>query len=307
MESFKFAAPEVESDPEVEAELMLEKVLSDPDNAFLIEHEANFLKIENAETCVKALQIAEELIFKRLERTFHFKLMKNIEGVSPESINVEGIKNTIESIKKHKEQIGEGGDAFVVIAKNEIREFPPEVCYKFAKVEKTPRGRNAMPYEAELQEDFYRIVEEISEYNIGVPMPFYSVELGRDKMIAMEKLPAKSVDDILRGMGSLPEWLDIDKFCDQLEGLFTELHAKGLYHRDMHVGNIMIRQTHDEPEDGKWGYLIDFGLSGYGMEGMDPYKKDVAGSVFTYANDNGIVDIVRNSLFEYKSRNKGVV
>ncbi len=305
MESVK--SIEFEVNPEVEAEKKLDKILSDHENAFLIEHEANNSRIENAETYVEALQIAEELILKRLERTFHFKLMQSIDGVSTESINVRGIKKTIDSIKENKEQIGEGGDAFVVIAKNEIREFPPEVCYKFAKVEETPRGRNAMNYEAEIHDDFYKTVNELSNCHIGIPLPFYSVELGADKMIAMERLYARSIDDILRGMGSLPEWFKIDDFCDQLKELFAELHQRGLYHRDMHVGNIMIRQTPNEPEDGKWGYLIDFGLSGYGMEGMDPYRKEVADAVFTYADDNGIIEIVRHSLHEYQNRNKGAV
>lgn len=299
MESFELKA--IEANQEQEAEKKLEEILEDPDNAFLTEHKMNLDRIEDAETAVEALRIAEELILKRLERTFEFRLLKPVEGMAVGPVNFEGIKRTIDSIKSHQELIGEGGDAFVVVDKNEIREFPPEICYKFAKAEQTPRGRNPMSYEAEIHGDFYEAAKEISNM-IGVPMPFYSTELGHDKIIAMEKLPAKSVDDVLRGMGGLPDWFDVDMFCDELKHVFDELHRRGLYHRDMHVGNLMITQSATPPEDGKWGYIIDFGLSGYGSENMDPYRKELAGQVFTYANDYDIIESVRRGLNDYRNR-----
>lgn len=287
---------------ERESEIKLDEILNDPNNAFLSEHDNNLALIDNAPTAQEALSIAEELIWRRLEQTYRYQTITHIEGVDVELADVYGVKKRIDTIKEHQLQIGEGGDAFVVVDKSDMRELPPEVCYKFAKTESTPRGRNPLTYEAELQGDFFDIVTELTDSKITVPEAYYVAELGNDKMLAMEKLPAKSVDDILLGKGTLPDWLDLDVFCSELKSLIDVLHQKGLYHRDMHVGNVMIRQTEKEPEDGKWGYVIDFGLSGYGMEGLDPYKKEVAGELFTYNDDYVIIEEVSKSLSKYRER-----
>lgn len=292
--------------PEVEAEQKLEALLDDPENAFLHEHKQHIERIEDADTAIEGLRIANEIIMKRLEATYKFRLLEPVEGVEVESFNLALIKETIDSIKTNQEKIGEGGDAIVVIDKSRVKELPPYLCYKFAKAEKTPRGRNPMTEEADLQGDFYEAANELSQYHIGVPKPFYTTELGHDKLIAMEKLPAKSVDDILLGSGSLPDWFDIDQFCDNLEHFLKELHDRGLYHRDMHVGNIMIRQSPEEPEDGKWGYMIDFGLSAHGVDNLEPYRKEVADMAFTYVNDNGIVAEARHALHDYRNRQKRI-
>jgi len=302
MEAYK-KTPENNLASEPAPEEKLDEILSDPDFAFIRAHNQNMERIDNAETAVEALAIARELISVRAERTFQFTLLRAVEGVETLSVNVEAVQRIIDSIKENQEQIGEGGDAYVVVDKNELREFPPEICYKFAKAEATPRGRNTMQAEAEIHGDFYAASLEVSELGIGVPLPMYTTEVGKDKVLAMEKLPAKSVDDILRGMGTLRDWFNVDEFCDRFEKFLIEMHKRGLYHRDMHVGNIMLSQAAEMPEDGVWGYMIDFGLSSHGVEGMDPYKKEVAGTRFTYNDDNGIVSEVRQKLHSYKRRN----
>lgn len=305
MKSFE-SAPAVKI-PEHEAEAELEAILEAEENAFLSAHPQNIQRIENAASAQEAVLIAKELINRRMEQTFQFKLLKEVEGVEAISASAQGVRKIIESIKANQEKIGEGGDAFVVVDKNEIKEFPPEICYKFAKEEQTPRGRNSMTGEAEIHGSFYRASTDLLNSKIGVPMPMYTTEMGKDKVLAMEKLPAKSVDDILRGMGRLPDWFEVEAFCDQLQEFLSHMHQKGLYHRDMHIGNVMVSQVIDMPEDGKWGYVIDFGLSSHGMEGMDPYKKEIAGTRFTYADDNGIIGQVRLELKNYQNRNgKGV-
>ncbi len=282
---------------EAELERQLQSLLDDPDNAFLSENASNKDIIDNAETAGEALRYAREKIQQRLERTFSFRLVKEIEGVEMLSVSPAGVKHMIESVKKHQEKIGEGGDAIVVIDTSVVRELPPEVCFKFAKEEKTPRGRNSLLRELEIQSAFYDAAEEIEGTKIGVPLPLYSTEIGSDKLIAMERLPAKSVDDIKRGFGSVPEWFDIDHFCDELGDFVARMHNHGLYHRDMHIGNVMIRQSREVPEDGKWGYVIDFGLSTEaGINELDPYKKEVAGEVFTYREDHDIIKEVRSVL-----------
>ncbi len=302
MESSEIDKKNNERAAEVAADAELDALLSDKEYAFLTDHPKNRERIENAESAIEALDIALDLIAERLRRTFEFRPIKAVEGVEMDEVNLEGIRSILMRIKEEQELIGDGGDAYVVVSKNEINNYPPEICYKFAKQEKTPRGRNAMAQEAEIQGEFYAAARSMNDTRIGVPMPFYVTEMGNDKMIAMEKLPAKSVDDILRGKGYIPDWLDIDAFCNELLVFIEVLHEKKLYHRDMHPGNIMIRQSDTPPDDGKWGYMIDFGLSGYGIEGMDPYRKQRAGETFTYSPDDAIINSIRHTLKAYRNR-----
>lgn len=292
---------------ESQAERELDALLEDPQNEFLTSIKANNERIENAETAREALAFAKEKIRSRLESGTQFNTINFIEGMDIREISASGLSKIVESVLENAQKIGEGGDAFVVIAKNEVREFPPEICYKFAIAEKTPRGRNPVAEEAELHSRFYELAKEKSDSAIGVPVPFYSLELGTQKVIAMEKLPAKSVDDILHGKGVLPDWFDADFFCDELKAMLRHFHEHDLYHRDMHFGNLMISQKDELKEGEKQGYIIDFGLSGESVIEEYAYQKDVAGSHFTYNDDYGIIITVKKALEAYKSRqNRGV-
>lgn len=113
----------------------------------------------------------------------------------------------------------------------------------------------------------------------------------------MEKLPAKSIDDIRRGKGTLPEWVTerhIEQFTHDIIEALDHCHSQNLYHRDLHFGNIMFTQSPTEVD--KLGYIIDFGLSGFGQADMDPYKKETNTETFTYDNDYGRIDAVRDEL-----------
>jgi serine/threonine protein kinase len=125
-------------------------------------------------------------------------------------------------------------------------------------------------------------------------------------MIVMEKLHARSIDDILRGFGNLPHGFDVDAFCDALKAFLTDMHARGLYHRDLHYGNIMITQEGSDipASERPMGYVIDFGLSGYAQESMDPYKKEGAGTTFTYDDDYGRIESVKHDLLGFQYRNR---
>ncbi len=300
MKSIENFGGNAENNPEDAAEDELESLMEDPQNAFLVEHEANRIRIKDAPTYVEALEVARGLISKRESSVFKFHSLNETSDYKEKDLSAEGIKTVLDKIKKNQSLIGEGGDAYVVIDKSEIEGMPPEVCYKFAIAETTKRGRNPMKFEAVLQSDCRKIVLEL-EGKIGVPEPFSVTEHGRDTVFAMERLPALSIDDIMRGRGTIPEWFDVDVFCDELKAAIDFMHEKGFYHRDMHRGNVMMRQEREAPEDDKWGYIIDFGLSGYGLENLDPYEKTVAGERFTYGRDDGIVETVRQQL---KSRER---
>lgn len=286
---------------EDQAERDLDALLAKVDNKFLLEIQKNREIIENADTAVEALEYARHQIDERMKKTFHFEAVGSVEGIAPLEASYTGMQQTVERVLLGAREIGRGGDAFVVIDRNEIREFPPEICYKFAIAEKTPRGRNTHIQEAEIQGKFFDIAQHIKS-KVGVPAPFYSLEIGDKKIIAMEKLQAASIDDILRGRGILPEWFEIDDFCEELKKLLDSFHEHDLYHRDMHLGNIMISQAALRSDAKKLGYVIDFGLSSHSVSGFEAYKKEVAGDVFTYDDDYGIMTTVKKQLHDLRKR-----
>jgi tRNA A-37 threonylcarbamoyl transferase component Bud32 len=172
-------------------------------------------------------------------------------------------------------------------------------------LEKIKRGRNTVSEEAELQSAFFEASLELANKDIAVPMPYYEIEIFATQMIAMERLHAKSADEILTGKATLPGWFDVDRFCNSLTRFIDAMHAKNLYHRDLHFGNIMISQRPTWQEGQPLGYVIDFGLSSYALENMEPYKKEVADTTFTYDDDYGRINLLRKSLKALQLRTKG--
>jgi len=286
---------------ELMAEEKLEQLLANPDNAFLTQVPMNAEVIENARTFREALTFAEKRIRERLEQTLN---VRKVVGGHSEHIHVnpDSVFNTLEHIQKNAQEIGVGADGRVVIDTTDMVNINPEICYKFALLEKVKRGRNSVAEEAELQGAFYEVAQTIASKDIGVPMPYYEIEVQTTQMIAMERLHAKSADDIIRGLGTLPAGFDIDRFCNSLRLFIDVMHAHDLYHRDLHFGNIMISQYPEWVDGEPMGYVIDFGLSGYAHKNMEPYKKEVAGDTFTYDDDYGRIETLRKTLKVVKTR-----
>lgn len=286
---------------EQQAEQRLEKILDDPNNRFLTTIVTNYTYINDAATALDALAFAQRKISERLNRTLHVLAPTSHNENKVLEANPEHLLFLVEHIKHNQLIIGEGGDAWVVVDKNEIIDLPPEICYKIFKQEATPRGRNSVVAEHDLQSVIYDILEENQSLRIKAPRPFYALEVGAEKILAMEKLPARSIDDLLRGRGTLPHWINIEQFCNQLELVLQCLHTKNIYHRDMHLGNIMISQSQIDAGQ-PMGYLIDFGLSGYAYDPQFAYKKEVADMTFTYNQDSSIMKTVRSSLHGLRER-----
>lgn len=296
-------AQEVNKGKENDAETELQNLLDNPENSFLTDVEFNRVAIEESDSSEEALAFAKGKIKERLDRTTRLDVLHTVEG-APVLLDVDvyALKLNVDSILKNQIEIGRGQDAFVVIDKNEVRAFPPEICYKFALTQVTPEGRNSASGEAELQGVFYEAAQELVDSKIGVPIPFYVLEMPSQKMIAMEKLAAASIKDILLGKAVLPENFDIDAFTEELKKFVEHMHSKGLYHRDLHEGNIMITQKRELEEGDKWGYVIDFGRSGHSEEGEDVYKKELMKDTFTYLDDCVMIEEVKGHLKSLKNR-----
>jgi serine/threonine protein kinase len=291
-----------EVDSEVKAARELDDLLSKPEYEFLTVIPVNRLAIEGAETAREALRIASAKIEEREQRTFIMKAAEEVTGVEQGEISHRGFARMFHELITNNKSIGEGGDADVYISKAEMKNGVSAICYKFAKQIGKNLGRNTLERELDLHIAFYKNLK-LFDASVKVPAPYYYCEFGNHKMIAMERLPARSIDDLMRGFGSIPQWVDeavINRFCDDLHSVLEHCHQQGLYHRDLHFGNLMFTQSSNPTA--VLGYIIDFGVSSYGVEGLEPYKSTDSRGTFTYADDYGRVEEARSCLLRLKNR-----
>jgi tRNA A-37 threonylcarbamoyl transferase component Bud32 len=291
-----------EAEKEEKAARELDEILSNPEYKFLTTIQTNREVIEDADTAVEALAIAMAKIEEREQRTFVMKAAEEVQGVEQGEISYRGFKRMFNELVSKGKSIGEGGDADVYVSEAEMRNGISPICYKFAKQIGKNLGRNTLERELDLHIAFYKNLKSFTS-SVKVPSPYYYCEFGNHKIIAMERLPARSVDDLVRGFGSIPQWVDdgvINQFCDDLHKSLDFCHQQGLYHRDLHFGNIMFTQS-NIPTD-TLGYIIDFGVSVFGVEGLEPYKSTDSRGTFTYADDYGRIEEVRSSLLRLKAK-----
>jgi len=296
------SASNPEAEKERKAARELDEILSNPEYQFLTSVPMNREVIEDAATAVEALSIALRKIEEREQRTFVMKAAEEIEGVEQGEISYRGFKRMFNELTTKGKSIGEGGDADVYVSEAEMKNGITPICYKFSKMVGKNLGRNTLERELDLHIAFYKKLKSFDS-SVKVPSPYYYCEFGNHKMIAMERLPARSVDDLLRGFGSIPQWFDeaaINRFCDDLRKSLDYCHQQGLYHRDLHFGNLMFTQSNTPTE--VLGYIIDFGVSSFGVEGLEPYKSTDSRGTFTYADDYGRIEEVRSSLLRLKAK-----
>ena len=149
------------------------------------------------------------------------------------------LKELIEKISElaHIENsIGKGMTAEVFISKTN-----PDICYKIIHSDGEYKFRHSVYDEGEL----LARAETISRvHGIKVPKPYYSIltknQNGEElEALVMERLYATSIKDTIANDVDVPDNFDFKNFALKIEGFFTELHSKNIYHRDAHGGNIM--------------------------------------------------------------------
>jgi tRNA A-37 threonylcarbamoyl transferase component Bud32 len=104
-----------------------------------------------------------------------------------------------------------------------------------------------------------------------VPTPMMSIERRRFGFLFLQEIQGLSVEDYLnnRNLEKMPVDFDWIKFFDKLEDIVNKINKAGIFHRDLHAGNIMIN------EDGL-PILIDFGNAYKKMlTDEDPYREEI--------------------------------
>lgn len=132
--------------------------------------------------------------------------------------------------------ITRAGDSFCV------KDFKPEIVFDYTK--------------DELFNEF-TIQEKVARLGGRVPRPighFYNKTQGRYN-IYMETIPGNSLDDFRKGKAELPKEFDFDAFFADARQKVAQIHAFGIVHGDLNIGNIMRDTTTGE------AVIIDFGQS----------------------------------------------
>ncbi|MEJ0002339.1 MAG: phosphotransferase [bacterium] len=171
-----------------------------------------------------------------------------------ETKEVEELIECLKTFEIHAKSIGEGGNAEILA----IEEGPfSKVCLK--KVKETPQlVYNTIDRENELQGKAHKA-------GVRTPLALLSIETeSGDEFFLMEKIDGINVEEALAQPSKVPDAFSNEPFMKDLDDQIKKMHNAGIYHRDLHVRNVMIDKA-GQP------VIIDFGTA---VEGT--------GSDFTY-------------------------
>lgn len=209
-------------------------------------------------------------------------------------------------LRSQKNKIGNGN-----IAEVHFSDLNEKICFKIIG---TVDGKSTILVDTQKYHDlpkeakFLDVLQDVHP-DVRVPRPYYTVSRERISeetdevedmlsLMAMERLPAVSLRQVLEEGAILPDNFDIEIFFEQLRDFFNEMHSKGIHHMDPHEGNIMVDVRTAKP------YVIDFGSSSYGND-EDVYRtEDARGRVTLHRSDTDNIDLVEKKTRIYLTENK---
>jgi serine/threonine-protein kinase len=157
-----------------------------------------------------------------------------------------------------KEKLGAGGMGEVYRAEHVLLRRP--CALKLIRPERAGDPKNLRRFEREVQITAtltHPNTVQIYDYGHAVDGTFYYV---------MEYLPGTTLEELVKREGPLPPARAIH-LLRQICGALQEAHARGLIHRDVKPGNVMVCERGGIPDVAK---LLDFGLvlaQGVGQDG----------------------------------------
>lgn len=196
---------------------------------------------------------------ENFNKTAHIKSVEKIED-TPETSE---IQEKIKDLEENFLFVGEGGNAIVYTTENPAFE---KFCFK--QLRKNPQlNCNDIYREHDLQ-------VKATEQGVRTPLILLAIETDEnEKYIIMKKVNGHSVKDVLANNNLLATKFNYETFCKSLDEQIAKLHNKGkmtdgIYHRDLHLGNIMI------DEEGL-PVIIDFGTATEGTGSDFTYEESV--------------------------------
>ncbi|MGM0482550.1 MAG: protein kinase domain-containing protein [Patescibacteria group bacterium] len=231
----------------------------------------------------------------REEKLFTENLLSGL----PENLKertLEEFKTLTEEMGTEKyELLGQGLSADVKIKRIEIPEgVEKNICYKTIERIENYRNDNDIGLEMELQETCSRI--ENNDTACRVPRPYYYNMDEYSHICAMEQIEGASIKEVLNKEKLLPENFDLERFFDNTIAYLEKMHNAGLYHRDLHAGNIMVDYESSDP------VIIDFGKS---IDTNKQYTNDPYTEGGKYLNDIESLKEIRYRLTTFIKENKG--
>lgn len=122
--------------------------------------------------------------------------------------------------------------------------------------------------------------QEVTKQNLKGEMVTFHENVKEDVLV-MEKIEGASLEDIFnpkepRFKKEVPSGIEWNSFLDTLETFVHKMNKAGFYHRDLHMGNVMIDSETLQP------VIIDFGFSRKQFsEDNDVYTEVVSDQVST--------------------------
>lgn len=196
------------------------------------------------------------------------------------------ILDYIQSLREKGNILGSGQTADVCYSKTNSR-----LCYKII------RSKEYYYNNVEEEARFLSAAREINNTEVIIPEPEYSISNEDESLnaLAMERLDAFSIEDLLNEKEALPANFDFRGFFKKLENFVVKLNQAKIFHRDIHPGNIMIERKTDKP------CLIDFGAAKKNFfSSEDPYRYlDAKGELIIFTNDLIGIQQVKNKVRDY--------
>lgn len=188
------------------------------------------------------------------------KKENNLEVIKKyvETINQEELVECLEKTLKKGEKIGEGNNAEIIQLQEPFR----SVCVKVIK-------KNPMVLINTLDEEF-KFQQEVNNLGIKTPKNLLRVKntkTGQEYLI-MERIEGNSFKEILENPQFDFRDFNLEANFGKISSMIEVMHKNGIYHRDLHAGNIMYDTKNNIP------VIIDFGHATKSYF-SDPEPRDV--------------------------------
>jgi hypothetical protein len=268
-------------------------------------HEIDFILDNHEELRDKWEEIVEEMPIPEQLKKLNELAQKRREVMAPQPYiseklmvvdempaNVEKFLNeAIHTLDKRSREVDRGFNGRIMEYASKSEE--PNVVYKI--LIRSPIGeQNDLLSEASYLADLYAFAQDQTDMRVGVPRPFYCATITDARIIAMQKVPGVSIENVIDQKLPIPKNFDVDALEKELTEFAERLNATGFYHNDMREGNIMV--NFDAAPNEPYVYVIDTGNA------KKIYRKTEEERLFDKTSDR--VNLVRavEKLRAYKTR-----
>ena len=173
-----------------------------------------------------------------------------------ESKEVDNLVECISTLELSAKEIGQGRNAVVYAAEGTVYE---NVCLK--------RIRNKPEVLANTIDEEHKFQIEAKNVGVRTPLSLVSLETQNGIYLIMERVNGPTAAAVASDPRLAPENFNYSEFCKALDAEIQKLHTAGIYHRDLHGGNVMIDANDGLP------WIIDYGTAVHGTGGEMTYDE----------------------------------